>query len=629
MCAIPHPPSPIRGGGSVYATVEIMLTIVPPPRSNICGRTARCQGELREHVAFEHHAQVVLVGVEELLHQDGPLVDTVVDEHVDPPEPLHRGVDRVEQRLPVEHVEPDRETGRALGFDRGDRRVEAPGDDDRAVGLPAAVAVVHRPGADDDVEAAPGEVDRGGLADPPARPGHQCDRTLFWHGGSPPIVTVRNGTGSTATLTRLWLPALGACGAGPLGPYPPLAPRSRRLRRRAARAPARLWLPGPGRGVVRAREWVLVATIEDCIRIAPHEEPAMPAVTVENPLTLPVVAQPDPASRHPRPVVSVTTAPRGTEGLGFPVRRVFAGVDQGLLDPFVHMDQMGEVEYGPGQPKGTPWHPHRGFETVTYIIDGAMQHQDSNGGGGLITDGATQWMTAGSGILHIETPPEALVATGGLFHGIQLWVNLPAAEKWAAPRYQSIEGDQVVLLRSPDGGALVRVIAGDVDNASGPGVTHTPIALAHATLNPGAELALPWPEDFNALVYALSGRGFTGADRRPLHSGQLAVFGPGNEIVVSADVAQESQSPNFDVLILGGHPIGEPVALVRTVRDEHRRRDRPGPQRLPGGPHGHHTGAPPRRLTEVDGLASRVRWPGPRSGRRGRGSWISQGVRRS
>ncbi len=286
----------------------------------------------------------------------------------------------------------------------------------------------------------------------------------------------------------------------------------------------------------------------------------MPAVTVENPLTLPVVTQPDPAARLPRPVVSVTTAPRGTEGLGFPVRRAFAGVDQQLLDPFIHMDQMGEVEYGPGQPKGTPWHPHRGFETVTYMIDGAMEHQDSNGGGGVITDGATQWMTAGSGILHIETPPEALVASGGLFHGIQLWVNLPAAEKWAAPRYQSIEGGQVTLLRSPDGGALVRVIAGDVGGASGPGVTHTPIALAHATLNPGAELVLPWREDFNALVYVLGGHGLAGAEHRPVHSGQLAVFGAGHEIVLAADTSQESRSPNFDVLILGGRPIGEPVA---------------------------------------------------------------------
>ena len=163
------------------------------------------------------------------------------------------------------------------------------------------------------------------------------------------------------------------------------------------------------------------------------------------------------------------------------------------LDPFVHMDQMGEVEYAPGEPKGTAWHPHRGFETVTYMIDGTFQHQDSIGGGGLITNGSTQWMTAGSGILHIERPPDQLIASGGLFHGMQLWVNLPAADKMIDPRYQDLEAGNVVLLTSPDGGALVRVIAGDVAGHRGPGSTHTPISLVHATVQPGAELVLPWP----------------------------------------------------------------------------------------------------------------------------------------
>ena len=165
----------------------------------------------------------------------------------------------------------------------------------------------------------------------------------------------------------------------------------------------------------------------------------MPAVTTDNILALDRIAEPDRATSVDRPVESVTTAPQGFEGEGFPVHRAFAGVDPRRLDPFIHMDQMGEVDYAPGEPKGTSWHPHRGFETVTYMIDGIMQHQDSTGGGGKITDGATQWMTAGAGILHIETPPEHLVASGGLFHGIQLWVNLPASEKWVEPRYQGIE----------------------------------------------------------------------------------------------------------------------------------------------------------------------------------------------
>jgi quercetin 2,3-dioxygenase len=273
-----------------------------------------------------------------------------------------------------------------------------------------------------------------------------------------------------------------------------------------------------------------------------------------------------------RPVKAVTSAPSAYEGEGFPVRRAFAGVSMRELDPFVHMDQMGEVDYAPGEPKGTPWHPHRGFETVTYMIDGTFQHQDSHGGGGLITDGATQWMTAGSGILHIETPPEQLVISGGLFHGIQLWVNLPSNDKFVPPRYQSLEGNMVTLLASEDGGTLVRVVAGDVAGHEGPGNTHTPIAFVHASVSPGATLHLPWAADFNALVYVLAGRGYVGAEKRPVETGQLAVFGAGDQITVGANERQDGNTPLLDVLILGGRPIGEPVAaygpFVMNTRDE-------------------------------------------------------------
>src|SRR5687767_15110758 len=211
----------------------------------------------------------------------------------------------------------------------------------------------------------------------------------------------------------------------------------------------------------------------------------MPAVIVEDLAILPRIPEPHPAIARERPIRSVTNAPHGLEGEGFPVRRAFAGVNAADLDPFIHLDQMGEVEYAPGEPKGTPWHPHRGFETVTYMIDGTFEHHDSNGGGGLITNGDTQWMTAGAGILHIEKPPEELVVSGGLFHGFQLWVNLPAKDKFIAPRYQDLRGSQVSLLTSPDGGTLVRLIAGDVGDYNGPGQTHTPIVLMHVTLQPG------------------------------------------------------------------------------------------------------------------------------------------------
>src|SRR5919112_2719703 len=171
----------------------------------------------------------------------------------------------------------------------------------------------------------------------------------------------------------------------------------------------------------------------------------MPAVTVPDLTALDRLTRPD-ETATPRAVRSVTSAPSGFEGEGFPVRRAFAGVDLAHLDPFVHLDQMGEVDYAPGEPKGTAWHPHRGFETVTYLLDGTFEHQDSHGGGGTITNGDTQWMTAGKGLLHIEKPPEALVASGGLFHGLQLWVNLPRAQKLADPRYQDLRGTEVTLL---------------------------------------------------------------------------------------------------------------------------------------------------------------------------------------
>jgi redox-sensitive bicupin YhaK (pirin superfamily) len=286
----------------------------------------------------------------------------------------------------------------------------------------------------------------------------------------------------------------------------------------------------------------------------------MPAVTVENVLSLPRIAAPEQPGSIGRPVRSVTTAPAGLEGEGFPVHRAFAGVSLADIDPFVHMDQMGEVDYAPGEPKGTPWHPHRGFETVTYMIDGTFAHQDSNGGGGVITDGATQWMTAGGGILHIETPPEELVVSGGLFHGVQLWVNLPARDKMLPPAYQGLEANQVTLLSSPDGGSLVRLIAGKLAEHTGPGSTHTPMTLAHATVAPGARLQLPWDASFNALVYVLAGSGRAGDEGRPVHGGQLVVFGAGNWISVRADDVPGPTSATLELLVLGGQPIGEPVA---------------------------------------------------------------------
>jgi redox-sensitive bicupin YhaK (pirin superfamily) len=286
----------------------------------------------------------------------------------------------------------------------------------------------------------------------------------------------------------------------------------------------------------------------------------MPAITPEDVLKLPRLPRPDPAASAERPVLGILDAPTFLEGAGFQVRRATAAMDLRLTDPFLLLDHLGAVEYAPGEAKGAPDHPHRGFETVTYIMDGELVHRDSNGGGGIINDGKTQWMTAGAGIVHSEMPSERIVTGGGLFHGTQLWVNLPKELKWTAARYQDIEAGQVSLLTTEDGGGVIRVIAGDLGGHDGPGATWTPITYAHATISPGARMEIPWRPDFNALVYALAGIGSAGSHGRPFREGQTAVFGPGDHLVVAAAEKQETRSGTLEVLLLGGRPIGEPVA---------------------------------------------------------------------
>ncbi len=287
----------------------------------------------------------------------------------------------------------------------------------------------------------------------------------------------------------------------------------------------------------------------------------MPAVTVDNPLVLPRIERPDPGSTTPRPVEKVVPAQHAVEGAGFEVWRPFPGVvDQYRADPFLLLDQMGPVYNEPKRAKGAPWHPHRGFETVTYLLDGELVHHDSHGGGGTIGEGGTQWMTAGSGLLHDELPSEHAYLHGGRAHGVQLWVNLPSSLKFATPRYQSIDAGDLTLLASHDGGALVRVIAGEIGPHAGPGSTHTPITYAHATVTPGAELIVPWNPQYNALVYVLSGQGFVGDDDRPVRDHDLALFGDGDSLRIRAADQQIAGADALDVLLLGGRPIGEPIS---------------------------------------------------------------------
>jgi quercetin 2,3-dioxygenase len=205
---------------------------------------------------------------------------------------------------------------------------------------------------------------------------------------------------------------------------------------------------------------------------------------------------------------------------------------------------------------------------VTYVLDGEVAHHDTNGSGGVIREGDTQWMTAGAGILHDELPTERVWREGGPVHAVQLWVNLPSSLKLIRPRYQAITSNNLKLITTPDGGALVRIIAGSVERYDGPGDTRTPITYLHATLSPGAELTLPWNPGFSAIAYVLTGKGSAGVERRPVGPHHLAEFGPGHTVTLRADERQDEHAA-LDVLVLGGQPIRQPISRDRPGRPGH------------------------------------------------------------
>lgn len=297
----------------------------------------------------------------------------------------------------------------------------------------------------------------------------------------------------------------------------------------------------------------------------------MPAVTVDNPLVLPRLPAVG-ADRVARPVLDVVTAQHQREGAGFEVWRPFPGaLSMEEVDPFLLLDQAGPVAYAPNEAVGAPWHPHRGFETVTYVLDGELSHHDTNGGGGIIREGDTQWMTAGGGILHDELPTERMYRQGGPGHFVQLWVNLPASLKYVPPRYQAITGDDLRMITTSDGAAIVRIIAGDIGEFSGPGATYTPITYAHATVSPDARVRIPWNPAFNTFAYVLTGTGYAGDENRPIADHQLVAFGRGDHLVLRG-TDRKGDAAALDVLLLGGLPIREPIAhygpFVMNTRDE-------------------------------------------------------------
>ncbi len=271
----------------------------------------------------------------------------------------------------------------------------------------------------------------------------------------------------------------------------------------------------------------------------------------------------------PRPVRMTLRATDTLEGEGFRVRRPFPTRALEDLDPFMLLDEMGPTDARPGEAKGAPDHPHRGFETVTYLLAGEMVHRDSHGGAGRIGPGDVQWMTAGDGVVHSELPGERILAEGGRMHGFQLWVNLPARDKRARPRYQDLRAASIPVARTPDGRASVKVIAGEALGAAAPTRTHTPILYLHGSLAPGGRLEQPVPGGWNAFAYVFSGRARVGREGRLARPGDLVVLDrEGGPVVLAADAGGDPA----ELLLAAGEPIGEPVVrygpFVMNTREE-------------------------------------------------------------
>jgi hypothetical protein len=242
-------------------------------------------------------------------------------------------------------------------------------------------------------------------------------------------------------------------------------------------------------------------------------------------------------------------AQRAVEGDGFVVRRPFPTPALSHLDPFLLFDHMGPTQFEPGKGVGTPWHPHRGFETVTYLLEGDMEHQDSLGNRGALRSGDTQWMTAARGVLHKEGPSPASQAAGGRVHGLQLWVNLPARMKMDPPAYQDLQAESNARHIEP--GATIRVIAGTLFHLQGPGRTHTPIAYAHVTLDAGHSVRTALPAGQRALLYPMTGA---------VHIGETQVDEGIMAELAGDELSFEGVAERSEVILLSGEPIGEPVA---------------------------------------------------------------------
>ena len=268
-----------------------------------------------------------------------------------------------------------------------------------------------------------------------------------------------------------------------------------------------------------------------------------------------------------RTIRHTVAAQRTVEGGGFVVHRPFPTRMLMDFDPFLLLDEMGPVDYAPGEAKGAPDHPHRGFETVTYMLEGSFAHKDSAGHSGVIGPGDVQWMTAGAGVVHSEMPDPALARVGGRVHGLQLWVNLPRRDKLVAPRYQEIPSQRIPTAATPDGKVRVKVIAGEALGVKAAIETHTPIIYQHFTLEPGASIVQPVPRAYSVFAYALSGAGRYGDEQREIGARRMVIFGDdGDAVTLTAG------SERLEVLLIGGAPLNEPIVrhgpFVMNTEDE-------------------------------------------------------------
>jgi redox-sensitive bicupin YhaK (pirin superfamily) len=259
-----------------------------------------------------------------------------------------------------------------------------------------------------------------------------------------------------------------------------------------------------------------------------------------------------------RTVAGIVNSIETLEGGGFLVRRPFPKASFSDFDPFLLLDEMGPMDVAPGEAKGAPDHPHRGFETVTYMLSGDMEHKDSSGRAGRLRPGDVQWMTAGAGVVHAEMPSAEFMRTGGRMHGFQLWVNLPQRDKMIEPRYQEIPSSRIPKATSADGLVTVSVIAGEAMGEKAVIETQTPIIYLHYRLEPGGVVTQPVPHDYNAFAYVVDGAGLFGAEAERGVDGQMVMFAPDGDKVRVENPPDAKTT--LEVLLIAGAPLHEPIA---------------------------------------------------------------------